>query len=473
MDGRKGTRTGEVMDAIRRRMAGGTLSPGERLPSIRRFATAMGVSPSTVVEAYDRLAAEGVIRSRPGSGFYASGGMPPLALADAEPRLDRAIDPLWVSRQSLDAGDDTLKPGCGWLPADWMPNAAIRRAIRQLARAGDALLADYGGTRGSPALRRLLARQFADEGIDAGPDQILLTGSGTQAIDLICRFLLRPGDTVLVDDPCYFNFQALLRAHRVRIVGVPYRSTGPDTVLFAEALARHRPRLYITNSALHNPTGATPSPQTIHRLLTEAAAHDLTIVEDDIFADFEPEPSPRLAALDGLARVIRIGSFSKTLSASIRCGYIAARPDWVEALVDLQVATAFGGPSPVAADIVLTALGDGSHRKHLEALRRRLARARRETADRLHALGLRPWLMPRGGFYLWCSLPDGFQGGSQGGFPGDAAAELARAALHDKVVLAPGNVFSVSQTASGFLRFNVAQMADPRVYEVLARAIAR
>lgn len=461
MGNRMGTRTVEVMDAIRQRMADRRLSPGDRLPSIRRFATAMGVSPSTVVEAYDRLAADGVIRSRPGSGFYVSGALPPLALAEAEPRRDRAIDPFWVSRQSLDADADMLKPGCGWLPADWMPNAALRRALRRLAHADDAVLADYGSTRGSPALRRLLARQFAEEGIAAGADQILLTGSGTQAIDLICRFLLRPGDAVLVDDPCYFNFQALLRAHQVRIVGVPYTQSGPDTALFAAALAEHRPRLYITNSALHNPTGATMSPQTAHRLLKAAAAHDVTIVEDDIFAGFEPDPSPRLAVLDGLSQVIRIGSFSKTLSASVRCGYLAARPEWVEALVDLQVATNFGGPSPVAAELVLATLGDGGHRKHLDGLRLRLARLRRETADRLAAIGLHPWLMPRGGFYLWCSLPDGR----------DAAA-VARAALDEQVVLAPGNVFSVSQSAAGFLRFNVAQMGDPRIFAVLKRAMA-
>lgn len=90
----------------------------------------------------------------------------------------------------------------------------------------------------------------------------MLTGSGTQALDLICRFLLRPGDTVLVDDPCYFNFQALLRAHQVTMVGIPYTPSGPDVAAFEQALTLHRPRLYITNSALHNPTGACLSAQT-------------------------------------------------------------------------------------------------------------------------------------------------------------------------------------------------------------------
>lgn len=455
------TRTGKVMAAIRAKMTARVLEPGERLPSIRRFAATMGVSPSTVVEAYDRLAAEGVIRSRPGSGFYVSGVAAPLALAEVGPRLDQAIDPFWVSRQSLDAAAETLKPGCGWLPADWMPNGAMRRAIRSLARADDAILTDYGSTRGAANLRHLLARQFAGEGITAGPDQILLTGSGTQAIDLICRFLLRPGDTVLVDDPCYFNFQALLRAHQVKLVSVAYTPDGPDIGLFTEALATHKPRLYITNSALHNPTGATLSPQTAHRVLNAAAGHDLIIVEDDIFAAFEPDPSPRLAALDGLDRVIRIGSFSKTLSASIRCGYIAARADWVEALVDLQVATNFGGPSPFAAELVFSTLSDGSFRKHMEATRRRLAGGRRDIAARLESLGILPWMMPRGGFYLWCSLPDGR----------DASA-LARTALQDNVILAPGNVFSVSQSMPNFLRFNVSQMADPRIFDVIARAMS-
>ena len=455
------SRTGAAVEAIRRRLAARTLVACEKLPSIRRLASAMGVSPSTVVDAYDRLASEGLIVSRPGSGFFVSGAPAPLAIAEVGARPDRAVDPLWVSRQSLDADADMLRPGCGWLPPGWMPDDALRRSIRSLAKADAATLTDYANARGSLELRAFLARQFAAEGIDAGADRILLTTSGTQAFDLVCRMMLRPGDVVMVDDPCYFNFQASLRVHRVAVVSVPYTATGPDPAVFAERVSAHRPRLYVTNSAIHNPTGATLSPQTAHRLLNTAAAHDLVVVEDDTFADLEPERSPRLAALDGLSRVIRIGSFSKTLSASIRCGYVAARPDWIEALVDLQVATNFGGPSPFAAALVLGALSDGSYRRHLDGLRRRLTRARREAVARLSCLGIEPWLMPRGGFHLWCRLP-----GERD------AADVARAALSERVVLAPGNVFSHAQTAPDFMRFNVAQTIDPRVFDVLARALA-
>ena len=458
-DSKDGTLVGGVMATIRQRIAARSLTPEAKLPSIRAFAKTMQVSTSTVVEAYERLVAEGVIRSRPGSGFYVSSPLAPLSLAEIGPRLDREVDPLWISRQSLDAGGEVLKPGCGWLPASWMPEAGLRRALRSLARADDAVLTDYGTPLGLAPLRQLLARRLGEHGVEVSPDQIVLTESGTQAIDLLCRFLLEPGDTVLVDDPCYFNFHALLRAHRANIVSVPYTPTGPDIGLFAQALTDHRPRLYITNSALQNPTGATLSATVAHRLLKLADQSGLTIIEDDIFADFEHSPAPRLAAFDGLSRVVQIGSFSKTLSASVRCGFIAAPRDWIDGLTDLKIAMSFGG-GRLSSELVLKLLGDGSYRKHMEALRSRLSRSMAETTARLAELGITPWHEPRAGMFLWCRLPEGFD-----------AADIARRALAENVVLAPGNAFSLSRTANGFLRFNVAQSGDERIFKVLATAM--
>jgi DNA-binding transcriptional MocR family regulator len=465
MDGKialsvSGTLVERVMQAIHQRIAGRTLAPGAKLPSIRSFAETMAVSKSTIVEAYDRLAAEGVIQSRRGSGFYVAGHLPPLSLAEIGPRLDHAIDPLWVSRMSLDASEDMAKPGCGWLPPSWMPEDGIRRALRALARADDTSLTDYASPLGLNPLRQLLSRRMAEHGIEAAPDQIMLTESGTQAIDLLCRFLIDPGDAVIVDDPCYFNFHALLKAHRAKVIGVPYTPAGPDLERFAEALSEHRPRLYITNSALHNPTGAVLSPVIAHRLLKLAEQHDLTIIEDDIFADFEHVPAPRLAAFDGLDRVVHIGSFSKSLSASIRCGFVAARRDWIDGLVDLRIATSFGG-GRLSAELVLFMLKDGTYRKHMDALRTRLARSMGETSAKLQSLGLTPWIEPHGGMFLWCKLPDGVD-----------AARVAQHGLAEGIIFAPGNVFSQSQSANSYMRFNVAQCADPRIFRVLETALA-
>jgi DNA-binding transcriptional MocR family regulator len=444
-----------VMETIRQRIASRSLTPGSKLPSVRGLALTLKVSISTVVEAYERLVGEGAILSRPGSGFYVANQAAPFTLTEVGPKLDRAVDPFWVSRQSLEAGDADLKPGCGWLPPSWLPEQSVRRALRTLSRADGSILADYGSPLGLPALRQHIARRMAERGIEASPDQIMLAESGTQAIDLLCRFLLEPGDTVLVDDPCYFNFHALLRAHRAKIVGVPYTPSGPDVEAFAQTVMEHRPRLYITNSAIHNPTGATLSPVVAHRVLKLADQFDLTIIEDDIFADFEQTPAPRLAAFDGLDRVIHIGSFSKTLSASARCGFVVAKSQWIDGLTDLKIATSFGS-GRMTGELVLSVLSDGSYRKHLETLRHRLSQAMREVSIKLKNLGVVPWLEPQAGMFLWCRLPDGVD-----------AADVARAALEQNIVMAPGNAFSLSQSATNFMRFNVSQTLDTRVFDVL------
>jgi DNA-binding transcriptional MocR family regulator len=336
----------------------------------------------------------------------------------------------------------------------------LRRAMRGMARAETAELTEYGTPLGHAPLRQLLARRMAGMGIEAGPEQIMLTDSGTQSIDLILRFLLEPGDTVLVDDPCYFNFHALLKAHRVKAVGVPYTPNGPDVAAFEAALREHSPRLYITNSGIHNPTGATLSPLVAHRLLKLVDDSELVIVEDDIFADFENTPAPRLAAFDGLSRVIHIGSFSKTVSASVRCGYIAVRSDWVESLTDLKVATTFGS-SRLAADIIFRTLTGSGYRRHMESTRLRLAQQMDKTAAKLLKLGIKPWLTPRAGMFLWCRLPEGKD-----------AATVARLCLKEGVLVAPGNAFSQSLAAGDFLRFNVAQSTDERIFTVLSKALS-
>jgi DNA-binding transcriptional MocR family regulator len=266
---------------------------------------------------------------------------------------------------------------------------------------------------------------------------------------------------VLLDDPCYFNFQTAMRAHRVTVVPVPYTPQGPDLAAFDRLAAEHRPRLYVTNASLHNPTGASLSATAAHRLLKLAEQHGLVVVEDDIFADLEPSPSARLAAFDGLERVIHMGSFSKTLSAGVRCGFIAAREDWVQGMADLKLATNFGN-SALGARLVHRLLVDGGYRRHVEAVRGKLARALPETARRIEAAGLTLWTEPRGGMFLWAALPEGLDSGA-----------VAQAALAQGVVLAPGNVFSPSGTAGRFLRFNAAQCASPQIFERLQRAMTQ
>ena len=449
----------KVMTLIRERISARTLLPGEKLPSVRSLAATTGISKSTVVEAYDRLAASGLIEPRRGAGFYVGSQPVPHSLKTAARPVERAVDPLWMSRQALEPRPGMLSPGCGWLPESWMPQEIIAKAMRNLARTGGALLTDYSEPKGYAPLRLLIARRLATREINVGADDVLLADSASSALDLVLRFLTEPGDTILVDDPCYFNFLAGLRANRLRVVSVPFGPGGPDVEAFAHLAETEHPRLYLTNAGLHNPTGWKLSAVTAHKVLKLAERHDLLFVEDDIFGDLEGEPAPRYAAMDGLERVIVIGSFSKTLSAAFRTGYVALRPDWVEDFTDFRIASRFGG-NQMAEALVHAVLSDSAYRRHLDGLRNRLMTSGDTAARELQALRFELLNPTLGGFFLWCRLPDGLEG-----------TALSKVALDHDLVLAPGNVFSHAGKATDLMRFNVAQCDNGQVFKLLKQAL--
>jgi len=446
-----------IIDRIDRRL----LLPGVRLPSIRRLATTIGVSKFTVIDSYDRLVAQGYLVSRPAAGFFVAGQRAALDLREPDDGRNRDVDPIWIMRQALTLDDRLIKAGCGWLPGSWLDEPQLRRALRQIANQAGSQLLEYGQPLGFAPLREQLSRRLAQVEIDAPPHAILLTDSGSQSIDLLHRYLVQPGDCVLVDDPGYFNFIGNLRSHRVQAIGVPRLRDGPDLDRLAELAAQHRPKLYLTNAALHNPTGSQLAPAKAHRLLQLADTHDFLIAEDDIFLDFQERPGLRLAALDQLRRVIYLGSFSKTLSAACRCGFIAASSERIAGLSDMKLASSFGN-NELSAQLVHRLLVDGSYRKHVETIRHRLRQTMAQVQRRLEACGLTPWVEPSEGMFLWMQLPDDLD-----------SADIARAALEQGVMLAPGDVFSVSRSCGNFMRFNVAQSQSQRVIDVLRPLVGK
>ncbi|MDE3177852.1 MAG: PLP-dependent aminotransferase family protein [Pseudomonadota bacterium] len=453
-------RVGLVLAALRARIDSRALPRGARLPSVRRLAEELGVSKSTVVEAYDRLAAESAVEPRRGSGFYVAAAPEPLKLA-AAPTLDPAVDLLTLVRRALEDRPHELHPASGWLPESWLPEAGIGKAMRAVARGPAPTKLRYDSPHGFEPLRRLIAARLAERGAPIDPARLVLTDSTTQALDLALRFFLSPGDRVLVDDPRYFNLAPLVSAHRAEMATVPYTREGPDLAALERVFAEKRPRVYLMLVGPHNPTGATLSAAVAHRVLSLAEAHDVVILEDDIYGDFESQPSPRLAALDGYRRVLQVGGYSKTVTAALKIAYIAGRADWIDALVDLKLATTLGNSS-FAAATMHAFLAEGGYRRHLDALRPRLAAATARLSQQLQALGVRLWVEPRAGLFAWGELPDGLD-----------ATEVARFAQERNVVFAPGRSFSADPRWRGFMRFNVAASADPRVFEALAFAMAK
>lgn len=431
------------------------LSEGGRIPSVRQFSQQLGCSVSTVVEAYTRLVSRGILESRIGAGYYVrSRSAENVLFTEHRIEYNREVDPLWVSRQSLDASDDMLKPGCGWLPKEWMPEQTVRKALKMAAKSDGNFLLDYAAPHGHANLRRYIARKREVYDVTLNLKQIFISDSATHSIDLIFRLLLKAGDTVLLDDPCYFNFRALIKAHGLNCITVPYSKNGPDIDVFKQAL-KFQPKVYLTNSGIHNPTGASLSMHTAFEIAKLAEQSGLMIIEDDIFAEFEYLHAPRYLTLLGLKQVIQIGSFTKTLSAAVRCGYIIAQEAMIDQLIDLNIAAHFN-TSHLNAEIIYHALMDSSYARHIEWVKKNLQRHMAETVKKLIALNIHPVMIPKAGIFLWCKLPEHVD-----------AAQLSKKCLAQGVILAPGNSFSSAHNAGQFMRFNVAQCIDKKVFDVL------
>lgn len=453
------TRVERVMSALGDQIERGVLGTGARLPSIRAAASSFGVSKNTAVTAYDRLVASGRVESRPGSGFYVSGRRPPPALA-APPASVEAVDSVWLLREQLERHYE-VRVGDGRPPPSWMEAVEIGRSRRAIPRPGRGSPESYGSPYGYLPLRRQLALTLAERSVAADPDRILLTAGANHALDLVIRQLVAADEPVLVDSPGYYPLFAKLRLARARLVGVRRNPDGPDVDDLAAKIAATGARLFFTQSLAHNPTGCSLSLPVAYRVLQVATAADLRIVESDPFGDVLAPVSPRLAALDQLERVAYIGTFAKTLSASLRSGFIAAEPGLIGRLCDLKMVTSVN-----SSGFVERALSDliesGRYRRHLRRLAGRIEAAGLQGRETLERLGLALWGQPCGGYYLWCELPAGL----------DVEA-LSRHAAAEGVLVAPGGLFCPEgRTERPMTRLNVAYLGDPRFEAFMTRHLA-
>ena len=173
--------------------------------------------------------------------------------------------------------------------------------------------------------------------MQAAPEQIITTVGATHALDIVSRTLLRPGDPVMVEEPGWAVEFARLTALGMRLLPVPRRADGPDLDVMARYCEVHQPKLYVSVSVFHNPTGYCLSPGSAHRVLQLANQHDFHIVEDDTYSHIAPEHATRLCALDGLQRTIYVSGFAKILAPNWRVGFLAAPPSLVERLLDTKL----------------------------------------------------------------------------------------------------------------------------------------
>ncbi|MBX3654195.1 MAG: PLP-dependent aminotransferase family protein [Ramlibacter sp.] len=439
----------------------GLLPQGARLRSIRDCAAKEAVARNTVVEAYNRLVARGYAEARPGSGYYVRKAAGPRTQAAAA-HVSEAVDVVSLLREQLEQHYE-VRVGDGRPPASWMEGSELGRHLRGgRTSALSGIEHGYGTPWGYLPLRETVARLLHERSILVDARQVLLTQGANHALDLIVRHLLQPGDVVFVDSPGYYPLFGKLKLAKVEMVGVPRLADGPDMAALDQLAQRYRPKAFFTQSLAHNPTGGSISLPCAHRLLRLAAQHDFLIVEDDPFADLMPAQSPRLAALDQLERVVYVSSFSKTLSAGLRVGYVAGSPAIIHALCDLKMVTVVS-TSDFVERVVHQLVAAGHYRKHLSRLKSRLDAAQGPASRALQKLGLALHVPSTGGYYLWARLPAGL-----------SEISLARKAAQQGIFLAPGAVFYPERVSGEpALRVNVAYAGDERFLAFMRSALKK
>lgn len=445
----------QLVDRLVQSIVQGSLPEGGRLRSVRDAAATEGVAINTVVEAYNRLAARGYVESRPGSGHYVRRLAHARSHAPAS-HVAQAVDVVSLLREQLEQ-HYAVRVGDGRPPAAWMEGSELGRQLRR-ARASGLSEIDhgYGTPWGYLPLRETIARLLGERSIGVSPRQVLLTQGANHALDLIVRHLLEPGDKALVDTPGYYPLFGKLTLAKVQMLGVPRLPDGPDMEVLQQLLRTHRPKVFFTQPLAHNPTGGSISLAKAHKLLQLAAQFDCLVVEDDPLADLQAPAAPRLAALDQLDRVLYVSSFSKTLSAGLRVGYVAGAPQRINDLCDLKMLTVVS-TSDFVERVVYQLISEGHYRRHLHRLKARLDSAMGPAVKALRRAGLQLHAPADCGYYLWAQLPAGM-----------SELELAHQAAAQGIFLAPGAVFHPDrQSRQPALRLHVAHVNDARFLRFL------
>jgi len=466
------------------------LAPGARLPSVRLCAAQQGVSVSTVVAAYDQLQAQGLVVARKNRGFFvrdaslnavptpaypAQSGAKGGAYRAADAGAPEIPQPLrswstatWMATRQAPIDATALirgmfhkvsnkpQPGMGVFPPEWLETSFMPAAVRKVTSVSALreFSLSYGEPMGDSGLRRALSQKLNALNVHAVPEQIITSVGATHALDIVSRTLLRAGDCVMVEEPGWAVEFARLDALGMRILPVPRRADGPDLDVMAQYCALHKPKLFVSVSVFHNPTGYCLTPGSAHRVLQLANEHNFHIAEDDTYSHLAPEHATRLCALDGLQRTIYVSGFAKILAPGWRVGFMAAPPNLVERLLDTKLLGTLTTPA-LLEKALAWCIDQGQLRRHAERIRTRLDAARARSVKLALAHGC-----------SFAAEPAGLFGWVETGVDTDA---LAQRMLDEGYLIAPGALFHAVRKPSTLMRINFATTQEAAFWKLFAR----
>jgi DNA-binding transcriptional MocR family regulator len=466
--------TQQLTDHISGLIDSGELEPGSKLPATRALAADAGINHLTAVRVYRRLAELGYVTAAVGRGTFVRRSVP-VAAAAAVARASDDWQLGMLAQRTLSYADEMLRGalhaahtgdaialGAGFPDPELCPSQELAEIAAEIARDSPRAVTSYLEVEGLPELRERLAELGRDAGYATAADEILVTTGARQAIDLVARALLDPGDVVVVESPTFAGILSSLQATGARVLPLPVDGDGPDIAALERILARHEVKLVALQPSCANPTGWDLSPARRERLLELARTRGFLILEDGVYATIRYDEAPlRRMRASAPSHVIYVDSLSKTIGGGLRVGWIAASGPVFDRLVQLKLDSDIHTaalPQHLAARYLrgdrhdlLLARAIPVYRKRRDALLRALDRHLRHDAV---------WTIPSGGHNTWLTLHE----------PVDERA-LYVEALRAGVSFLPGGAVQAEKSTRTSMRLSFG-LVDPSLHDEAIRRLA-
>jgi 2-aminoadipate transaminase len=465
----------QLRDQLRALVHSGELRAGDRIPASRELAVQLGVHRTTVANAYAELESEGLIQGHVGRGTFICAAQATGRQFTPLPRANgNGGGVRWEALFADERAEEVMSRLMPEVPGDsiafvnarpsdeFFPVEELRRCSNAVLTSDGRKILQLGSSDGYPPLKKILLEMLREEGIAARNEQLLVTDGCQQSLDLLCKAFLRPGDTVLMENPCYPGAIAIFAGARVRCIGVPVETTaeklgyaGLDVGAMESLLAQNRVKLVLLTPDFQNPTGTTIPVAERRKLLEIIARYQIPVIEDRIYARLRVRGNsiPSLKALDRHGVVIQIDSFSKVAFPGLRVGWCVGPENVIERLRIVKQTTDLH-TDQLAQATLAEFVRRGNLDRHLTKMRK-VYRSRLEALEKALEKYMpeeTTWTRVDGGMSLWVTLPAGFDAG-----------ELLIHVREKGVLFVPGRYFYFQNPQLNTLRLGYASLDERQI----------
>lgn len=372
---------------------------------------------------------------------------------DVSPALiNNVLDTGWLMSHLFSELEVEKSSGSGLLPKDWLiPSELMTKAIKKALKEADEFIYSYGHIQGYYPLRELFTKKLDDIGIKTVPDLIITTQGASSAIQIVLNTLTSKNDYVIIDDPSWFWLIGCLQQHNLNILTVPRDENGPNIDIFETLLQQYKPKLYITNSTLNNPTSFNLSPQRIYKILNLLHQYECYLLEDDVYSELnENKNTLRYASLDQFERVFYTTGVSKILGANWRVGFLCVPQAFLETILRQKMLSNMTSPELTERSIYYIWLNP-QYQKHINHIRTKLIKENEKIRRLLKQNGFDYSPAINYGIFIWLDT-------------GLDTTQMAIDANKEGYLLAPGYLFSPHPNFSTYLRLNITRTSEAFIH---------